>query len=119
MPKADGYECRMGGATSFDCTKANTIIERTICSNETLAEKDCLLGYVYKYSLHDALSAEHRKTITDDQRDWIKERNRFCEERPAAELTDCLTQLTNQRALGLIKIYGPQDDGVFSSGDFR
>ena len=117
-PHADGYECRVGNA-SFDCLRAKTIVERTICTSESLAARDCLLGYVYRYSLRDAFSPEVRQRIAQDQRDWVRERNRFCEAKPAAELAGCLTQLINDRARDLMKTYRPESRGVFSEDDFR
>lgn len=115
-PKPDGYECHNGSA-SFDCLKARTIIEQAICSNEPLTTKDCLLGYVFRYSL-DRFSGQAKQALRSDEQHWIRERDKFCQNKPTGDLPDCLTVLTDERAKHLINTYAPDNRGVFSLNDF-
>jgi serine/threonine protein kinase len=118
MPSTDGYECHNGSA-SFDCTKGNTIVERTICSSVSLAKKDCLLGYVFRFSMLDAISNQIRQNILLDERHWISERDKFCESKPTGELANCLNALTDDRGKYLINTYKPDARGAFSLDDFN
>ena len=63
---------------SFDCLKANGVIEKTICNNGNLASSDLSLSELF-YEIktgHAELSA--RKELIDFQRAWIKDRNAKC-----------------------------------------
>jgi uncharacterized protein YecT (DUF1311 family) len=114
--KPPGSECHTGAA-SFDCTKAGTIIESTICSNNVLATKDCLLGYVFRFIL-DRFSGQARQTLLSDQRSWIHMRDKFCQSKATTDLTLCLTVLTDDRAKSLIRTFNPNGPDVFSTDDF-
>jgi uncharacterized protein len=53
-------------AASFDCSKAATAVEKTICSNSSISSLDEDLANLYK---------PVASTERDNQRAWIKERN--------------------------------------------
>jgi len=57
---------------SFDCKKAATFVEKTICGNVTLADHDRELAQEYKAILKNP---EKKTEVRDSQRNWIKERN--------------------------------------------
>jgi len=59
-------------AASFDCNKATTWLEKTVCSNPELSKLDEELAKAY----HDALaslSPEGQKETKQYQRQWLKE----------------------------------------------
>ncbi len=60
---------------SFDCAKAGTTVEKLICSSKDLAALDIDLAQRYKSLM--TLSDENGKSLTrNEQRDWIRERNK-------------------------------------------
>ncbi len=74
---------------AFDCAKATTAIERTICGNEHLVAADramaaALAGLVGKL---DARAKEH---LTADQARWLANRERACVGSPG-DVLQCLT----------------------------
>jgi uncharacterized protein len=79
-------------AASFNCHKAATEIEHTICSDQWLSEKDGEMGRVY-------LRASKHANLRHEQRDWIKFRNRSC-----GANNDCLYDMTERRIAGLKKV---------------
>ncbi len=54
---------------SFPCHKANTWIEKTICSNKQLSHLDELLATTYKNALRNAFN---KNALRADQRSWLK-----------------------------------------------
>ena len=59
-------------AASFDCKKASTWVEKTVCSDEVLSQFDDQLAKAY----HDALaslSPEGQKETKEYQRKWLKD----------------------------------------------
>lgn len=59
-------------APSFDCTKANSIVETTICADSELSDLDVRMSDAFR----SALSAG-RMTVAA-QRQWLKERDARC-----------------------------------------
>lgn len=56
-------------ATSFDCTKASTLVENVICSDNDISTLDETLSSSYR----DALAAANNaNNIKIDQRNWLK-----------------------------------------------
>jgi len=63
---------------SFDCAKASTQVERFICDDADLAEKDRQVSTIYQTWLRRVKSGEmidSIEEITADQRAWIKRRD--------------------------------------------
>jgi len=56
---------------SFDCAKASTVVENTICANPSLAAMDQKLSSTYKAELA-LLSEDGRASLRDGQRQWVK-----------------------------------------------
>jgi uncharacterized protein YecT (DUF1311 family) len=56
---------------SFDCEKASTPSEKTICSNADLAELDSRLAIAY----YQARSSACKKDLQKQQREWLNKRN--------------------------------------------
>lgn len=59
-------------AASFDCTKAGTEIEKSICASEVLSKLDDELGSSYRSAKSSSVSPEK---LQAEQRSWIRERN--------------------------------------------
>lgn len=76
---------------SFDCAKAGTRIEHLICSDPVLAELDVAMGMQYKSIMEVANDKKHHR---EQQREWIKERNRCQDAQCVADsYTEHLEQL--------------------------
>ncbi|MGO8733315.1 MAG: lysozyme inhibitor LprI family protein [Terriglobia bacterium] len=56
---------------SFDCAKASTVVENTICANPSLAAMDLKLSSTYKAALA-LLSEDGRASLRGGQRQWVK-----------------------------------------------
>jgi uncharacterized protein YecT (DUF1311 family) len=63
--------------TSYDCTKARKEVDRAICYVEPLAKLDTELNAAYS-SLAKTLSAEDRKQLIREQREWVAKRDHDC-----------------------------------------
>jgi hypothetical protein len=64
---------------SFDCAEAGTTVERTICGNPQLARLDADLARTYQ-GWRSRLNAEGRATLLDEQRAWLRTRDRCGED---------------------------------------
>ena len=71
-------------ASAMDCTKAATVVEKTICANTGLYELDTQMGEVYRQLMK--ASVETRAQLRGAQRLWLKTRNE------CAEDVSCLDQ---------------------------
>lgn len=60
--------------TSFDCAKATSDTEKTICSVQELAEADIEIGSIYN-SLLSSLPSEGKQQLKQEQITWLKARN--------------------------------------------
>lgn len=63
--------------TSYDCTKAQKEVDRAICYVEPLANLGIELDAAYS-SLAKTLSAEDRKQLVQQQREWLAKRDHDC-----------------------------------------
>jgi uncharacterized protein len=96
-------------ATSYDCTKAETDEKNgkyendpalAICYVESLADLDVDLAKLYK-TYQAGLNAESRKAATEEQRNWLKKRNKECVIYKG--WVYCLTEAYETRIAGLKK----------------
>lgn len=81
-------------AASFDCAKAQTEVEKTICANVELTKLDEELAVAYKAALKDQKQAEF---VRQTQKLWMAERN-YCQD------VDCLKTAYGDRISVLVKI---------------
>lgn len=72
-----------GEGPSFDCARAATAIERTICADPSLAADDALMARLYAAAKVSAFGSAP-SNIAQSQRAWLKER-KGCE-RPVASV---------------------------------
>jgi uncharacterized protein len=80
-------------AASFDCVKAVSVIEKTICSDKELSDLDSDLGKLF-YSLKGDL-----KSVIEDQKLWLRNTRNRCED------VDCLKSVYLLRISYLKSIY--------------
>ncbi len=72
-------------ATSFDCAKAASGVEKLICGSAKLSELDDALDKAYKETRTNS-SQDEAKRLVSDQRQWLKESRNTCGD------TTCLEQ---------------------------
>jgi uncharacterized protein len=78
---------------SFDCQRANKLVEQTICGNVVLAKKDRTLSDLYVF-LKTRLPSVDRPGFVSAQVAWLAARNQ-CERNP--KLTDCINDAYDTR----------------------
>lgn len=105
---------------SFDCARAATVTERTICATPALGEKDVRMATYYQIlqEVRPAVSGmafrEFRGYIQQEQKDWLTQQRNVCGGDAA-----CLEQAYDQRigalretiAKNLGLTYGKMCDG--------
>lgn len=62
-------------AASFDCAKANTKVEKLICADESLSERDVQMAETYRTALKQAAAPE---ALKKRQLQWLKDLRRYC-----------------------------------------
>ena len=67
------------GATSFDCRKAATFVEKEICTNLVLGKLDDMLADNYKMMLVSDTGADTRLEQKAAQKAWLAGRNKCTE----------------------------------------
>jgi uncharacterized protein YecT (DUF1311 family) len=83
-------------AQSFDCSKAATEVEKTICHSPSLASLDSEMGDAYVALLGSSAAGE-KGALRDAQRQWIGKRNTECTRPGTASQESCLKELTGSR----------------------
>lgn len=81
-----------GSGQSFECRKAATAVERTVCADARLRRLDSEVAKNYHTALTHTVS-EGVKSLTASQRAWVSDRNRQC----AAGASDCLVGKYQER----------------------
>ena len=99
-----------GNAASFDCTKAATRVERTICADAQLSELDSRMGRAY---------GELRSVLGDPERDeLLTEQREFLGDRATCEDSECIQLLTADRVTTLeeqLKDLTTPEEGAYES----
>lgn len=85
-------------APSFSCDKA-TALEKVICEDNTLSQKDRQVADFYSIAYHHAIMNDPSGLVAT-QRKWIRDRNKECEggNRPVLQ---CLNSYYDERLLDL------------------
>ncbi len=86
--------------TSFDCERARNWVERQICTNQELANRDVQVSQIYN-SLLDRLTYSSRNTLRETQRGFLGDRN-------ACQTIDCIKQSYDNRLIFLTNYESPQ-----------
>ncbi|WP_039883190.1 lysozyme inhibitor LprI family protein [Achromobacter piechaudii] len=99
-------------APSFNCAKAATPVEKSICANYKLSDQDAAIAQQYK-ALRGELDAEAVKSLAADQRYYLSIRDKAYAEpytgsTPFAELTS-----TMRYRLAFLKAINPQPAAGF------
>ena len=80
---------------SFDCTKAERIAERHICTSSELSKQDRILAKKYQALLDLGMPG-----LKERQRQWLRSRNQ-CGREKASEITNCISEQYRIRILEL------------------
>ncbi len=88
-------------APSFDCKKAATPIEHTICGDAALARLDRQVAETYQVGLKNAYEAPAQEKLRQSQRDWLAKRNKTCG--GPGDIGSCLTKFYRDRLVTLNK----------------
>lgn len=83
-------------AASFDCAKAQTIVENSICEDEKLGKLDEMLSANYKavMTVAKATDAGSVEKVKTDQKEWIQERDQCTD-------INCITSVYVDRVNGI------------------
>ncbi len=95
-------------ATSFDCAKAASGVEKLICGSAKLSELDDALDIAYKEARTNSSQEEFRRLVSD-QRQWLKESRNNCGDTACLEQAylsrvNAIKQVSGNTALPLTKI---------------
>jgi uncharacterized protein len=85
-------------AQSFDCSKASTVIEHTICQDQALRQLDSTLARQFGTLLH--IAPKRREALLANEHLWIKSRDRQCVPRDSlatAPIVACLADAYRAR----------------------
>lgn len=83
---ANSTQSTKAATASFDCGKAASATEKLICSDVQTAALDGKLQQSYKTALTLASEVSDKKTLTEEQRNWIRYNRDMCQD------TACLQQ---------------------------
>jgi uncharacterized protein len=77
---------------SFDCAKAKTPVEKTICAAPALGRADLVLNDSYNDAIDPALPPQDKQHLADHQRQWLERTVAKCKPDGTADQTivDCL-----------------------------
>ena len=93
-------------AASFDCNKASTYVEKSICSNKDASKLDEDLASKYKDAL---VNSENPDGLKAEQKSWLKMVRNKC------KTVECINDVTNERISELSK--NSSKDGKYESED--
>lgn len=75
---------------SFDCARASTAVERTICATPALHALDAELATLYR-------AVQDRPGARDAQRGWVRARDERCGKVPEGQRMECVAQAYRAR----------------------
>lgn len=99
-------------APSFDCAKASTPVEKSICGNSRLADQDAAIAQQFK-AVRGELDAEAAKALVSDQKYFLSVRDKayaepYVQSTPFEALTD-----TMRYRLAFLKAINPKPAAGF------
>ena len=110
-------DAAQGEKPSFDCRKAASLSEKTICANAALSRLDFQLGRTWKTLLDDFIDSAQETLMKKDQRTWMARRTKCGED------ADCIGKLYRDRLSTLngvdpahrfSGVYEVKDIGIFA-----
>lgn len=78
---------------SFDCSKASSTVEKSICSDPYLAIADHEMASIYK-ALYSRLSYDKQQQLKNEQLTWLKKRNACGKDQ---DIAACIRKLYRDR----------------------
>ncbi|WP_161786175.1 lysozyme inhibitor LprI family protein [Lysobacter antibioticus] len=99
---------------SFDCAKAASAVEKAICRNDGLARADAAVGRAYE-RLRKSLDSKAASGLREDQRWFIGVRDAAYDNASAANRTQSLKALLDDRARTLSQIRAQPPAGLIGS----
>lgn len=93
---AELTDSEAGTQPSFDCSRALTRIERTICSHPELALSDGRMGLAFKRR-YAQMAEDQRFSLLTSQRQWIALRKSQCNAPDQFSFEQCIERLTKAR----------------------
>lgn len=89
-------------AQSFDCSKAQSAIEKAICASPALAAQDATLAATYRQVVTDLNGdAVKLNELRAQQRNWLADRNKSCVDTDPVRLSACLATSYQTRLTAL------------------
>lgn len=67
-------------SASFDCKKAETWVEKTVCADPKLSKLDDAMAQKYKQNLADTSDKDDKNNLTIDQKLWLKFQRDTCKD---------------------------------------
>ena len=67
-------------SASFDCNKAATWVEKTICQSPELSKLDETMAEKYKQNLSDTSDKDYKNNLIVDQKLWLKFQRNTCKD---------------------------------------
>jgi uncharacterized protein len=84
---------------SFDCARAQTPLEKAICSDASLGRADVMLGRIYREDLK-RLKGQERVTFIDNEKKWLRDVAGQCaltSDIPSRKVLNCLRNAFEMR----------------------
>lgn len=85
-------------AQAFDCSKAQSAVEKAICADTKLKAADDAMSAAYA-ALRNSLVGPDRKALGASQSKWVKSREDSCGYQQGADLGNCILSQTEERRL--------------------
>jgi len=103
---------------SFGCAKANTLLERAICSDAKLGRADIILARVYKGAVNES-PARERPALIASERKWLKSIPAKCKLSASAASPATLDCIRNAFELRFTALDGcsADDEGIAACAD--
>lgn len=73
---------RVAIGASFDCSKAGTSVEKTICASQTLSRSDEQLAKAYESVL---VLSDHPEIVKSQQKEWLRHIRDACQDEPCLQ----------------------------------
>ncbi len=94
--------CNSVQAAGFDCQKATTKLEKTICADNKLSAADTELTQLYVAARTSLAQKAARQSLKEEQKAWLAKRTKDCKENDAF----CLLKLYEERIASLKAMTG-------------
>ncbi|CAB3644279.1 MAG: DUF1311 domain-containing protein [Achromobacter sp.] len=97
---------------SFNCAKATTPVEKSLCANSALADQDAAIAQQYK-AVRGKLDAEAAKSLTNDQRYFLAVRDQIYADPYSGSTPAKAIGASMRSRLAFLKAINPQPPAGF------